>query len=140
VVPATLLSTGVSIVTNTATRAIQVPVLTILGSNDLTTCGPNPQDTFDCSSRAAVATQDAPFYSPQARLHACVVPDSGHDLSLAVNHRLQVADAVAWSLAFVGQPHFEDMRDIDDADQSEEGLPWNDGLPWNCGGSSAVSQ
>jgi pimeloyl-ACP methyl ester carboxylesterase len=140
VVPQTLLATGTSIVTNTATRAILVPVLTILGSNDLTTCGPNPQGTFDCSSGAAVATQDAPFYSPRARLHACVVPDSGHDLSLAVNHRLQVADAVAWSLSFVGQSHFDDMRDIDDADQGEEGLPWNDGLPWNCGGSSAASQ
>jgi len=73
VVPVTELGTGLPIVTSNATRAIQVPVLTILGSNDFTTCGTNPQGgNFDCSSGAAVATQDAPFYSEQARIHACV--------------------------------------------------------------------
>jgi hypothetical protein len=58
---------------------------------------------FDCSSGAAVAAQDAPFYSPQAYIHACVVPGSGHDISLALNHGRQVTDAVAWSSAYVGQ-------------------------------------
>jgi hypothetical protein len=98
------LATGLPIVTSTATQAIQVPVLTILGSNDVPPCGPNPQGvTFDCSSAAAVVAQEAPFYSPPAQILACVVPGSGHDISLAWNHRLQVEDAVAWSVAFVGQ-------------------------------------
>jgi len=50
-----------------------------------------------------------------------------------VNNGLQVADAVAWSSAFVGQRSSAERRDSDDFDQSENGLPWNDGLPWNCG-------
>jgi pimeloyl-ACP methyl ester carboxylesterase len=133
VVPGTLLATGAPLALSTATLAIHVPVLTILGSNDLPTCGANPQGVmFDCSSGAVVAQQDAPFYSPEARLHACVVPNSGHDISLAVNHDLQVADVVAWSRAFVGQKCFRDRRDFN---ESERGVPWNDTLPWNCGGA-----
>jgi hypothetical protein len=41
---------------------IKVPVLTILGGNDATSCGPSSQGgNFDCSSGAIVATQEAPF-------------------------------------------------------------------------------
>jgi hypothetical protein len=43
VVSVTLLATGAPIATTTATLAIHVPFLTILGSNDVPTCGPNPQ-------------------------------------------------------------------------------------------------
>ncbi|MBV8571844.1 MAG: alpha/beta fold hydrolase [Acidobacteriaceae bacterium] len=138
-VPGTLLVTGAPIATTNATLAIHAPVLTILGSNDVPTCGVSPQGvTFSCSSGAAIAEQDAPFYSPEARIHACVVPESGHDISLAVNHELQAADAVAWSRAFVGQARSDDKSDFDEKrfDPSERALPWNDGLPWNCGGTS----
>jgi len=125
------------IVTTTATLAIQVPVLDILGGNDFTTCGPSTTGgNFDCSSGTVVATQEVPFYSPQARIHACVIPASGHDVSLAVNHELQAADAVAWSSAFVGQ--LGEKRDFDGFDNSYRGLPWNDDLPWNCGASSSA--
>ena len=56
VVPGSQLTTGLPVVTSTATLAIQVPVLTVLGGNDFTTCGPNPQGgDFDCSSGRAVA-------------------------------------------------------------------------------------
>jgi|SRR5271165_307212 len=131
VVAASELGTGIQLVTSKATVAIQVPVLTILGSNDLTTCGPNPQGgNFDCSSGGVVATQEVPFYSPQARIHGCVVPDSGHSLSLAVNHRLQAADSVAWSSAFVDRRNANESAAFNGTDR---GLPWNDGLPWNCG-------
>ena len=128
VVPVTELITALPMLTSTATRAIQVPVLTIVGGNDATTCGPGTQGgTFDCSSASAVVRQEAPFYSRQARLHACVIPAAGHDLNLTLNHGLQVADAVAWSKAFVerrpGGRH--------DAAPSA-----NDGLPQNCGGVS----
>ena len=89
VVSATLPSTGVAIVTTTATQAIHVPVLSILGEDDVPTCGPNIQGgNFDCSTGAVVALQEVLFYSPQARIHACVIPFSGHDVSLAINHRL----------------------------------------------------
>ncbi len=126
------LNTGVQLVTSKATLAIRVPVLTILGGNDLTTCGLNPQGgNFDCSSGAAVATQEEPFYSPEARIRGCVIPDSGHSVSLAINHGLEAADAVAWSSAFV------DRRNSGGAlNGTNSGLPWNDGLPWNCGGSA----
>jgi hypothetical protein len=97
-----------ALVTTDATQAIQVPVLTILGEDDVPTFGPNTQGgNFDCSTGAAVALQEVPSYSPQARIHACVVPFSGHVVSLAINRRLQVADAVAWSSAFVGQRKFD---------------------------------
>jgi pimeloyl-ACP methyl ester carboxylesterase len=118
-VPATELNTGVPLVPTNGTLGIRVPVLDILGSNDLTTCGPNPQgQVFDCSSGAAVAAQEAPFYSPEAHIHGCVIPGSGHDISLALNNWMQVDDAGRWSNAYVGTGR--DQRD-------------NDGLPRNCG-------
>lgn len=61
---------------------------------------------------------DAAARAPVARIHGCVVPGSGHDISLARNSRLQVADAVRWSDAYVGQAGRR--RD-------------NDGLTHNCG-------
>jgi len=124
VVSGTELNSALPLVTTdlTATRAINVPVLTILGSNDLTTCGTSVTGgTFDCSSAAGIIAQDAPFYSPQAQLHACLIPGSGHDVSLALNHGLQIADTVAWSEAFVGQ------RGPAQADGHRSG-----GLPANC--------
>jgi pimeloyl-ACP methyl ester carboxylesterase len=142
VASSTEFDTGLPIVTSTATVAIHVPVLTILGGNDLPICGANTQGrSFDCSSASVVAAQEAPFYSPQARIQACVVPASGHDVSLAVNHQLQVADSVAWSFAFVGQQRFNESQIFDGSDR---GLPSNftdafvlrglNALPWNCGG------
>jgi pimeloyl-ACP methyl ester carboxylesterase len=90
--------------TSTATRAITVPVLAIVGQDDFSVCGLSTTgSTFNCSSGSVVAAQEAPYYSARAELHACVVPGSGHDISLALNHGLQVADTVAWSRAFVGQ-------------------------------------
>ncbi len=104
VVSGTELTSALPVLATTATQAIDVPVLDILGGNDFTTCGLSTTGhTFDCSSGAAIVAQEAPFYSPQAQLQACVIPGSGHDVSLALNHGLQVADMVAWSEAFVGQ-------------------------------------
>jgi pimeloyl-ACP methyl ester carboxylesterase len=133
VVSATHLNTGLPLVTSTATLAIKVPVLDILGSDDFTTCGLSSEGvTFDCSSGAKVATQEAPFYSSAAEIHACVVPASGHSVNLAVNHRLPAADAVAWSFAFVGQRSLPAIQSFEGSDRP---LPWNDDLPWNCGKS-----
>jgi pimeloyl-ACP methyl ester carboxylesterase len=128
VVPATELVTAQQVVTGKATRAIRVPVLTVLGSNDVTTCGPNTQGAdFDCSSGAAVARQEAPYYSRQARLHACVIPGAGLDLNLTLNHSLQVADVVAWSAAFVDPRLAQTVPEVDRVSK--------DRLPWNCGAS-----
>jgi pimeloyl-ACP methyl ester carboxylesterase len=131
VVPATELATAAWFMTSTATRAIRVPVLTIVGGNDATLCGPSTQGRdFDCSSGATVATQEAPYYSREARLHACVIPGAGHDLNLTLNHSLQLADAAAWSAVFVEQsPGRDRLR----SSAREVGRKSNDGLPPNCG-------
>jgi hypothetical protein len=60
---------------------------------------------------------------------------SGHVVSLSINHRLQAADAVAWSSAFVGQREFGERRNLDEERSFFEGLPWSDNLPCNCGGN-----
>jgi pimeloyl-ACP methyl ester carboxylesterase len=132
IVPGPKLMTGLPIVLSDATLAIQVPVLTIVGSNDLTTCGANPEgEMFDCSSGSAIATQEAPFYSPEAQIHACAIPDSGHSLSLALNNQLQARYSAVWSHAFVGQRSDRD-RDLKAAADDAFGNDENS-LP-NCGG------
>jgi len=101
-----------------------------VGSNDATICGPNIRGRyFDCSSGAAVAAQEAPFYSRPARLHACVIPDGGHDLNTTVNHDLQLADAIAWSTVFLDRSL---LRGADSSARAVS-LKVNDGLPPNCG-------
>jgi pimeloyl-ACP methyl ester carboxylesterase len=135
VVPATKLTSALRVANGKATRAIRVPVLTILGSNDATTCGPSTLDGyFDCSSGAAVVRQETPYYSRQARLRACVIPGAGHDLNLTLNHDLQVMDVVAWSVGFVDPrlarrglySQAQRIRHIDSVS--------NHHLPWNCDG------
>jgi pimeloyl-ACP methyl ester carboxylesterase len=109
VTAATELNTALPTVPATGTLAIHVPVLDVLGSNDLTICEPNGQgQTFDCSSGAAVAAQEAPHCAPEAQIHGCVISGSGHSISLALNHRLQVEDTVAWSFAYVGKRGSDD--------------------------------
>jgi pimeloyl-ACP methyl ester carboxylesterase len=141
VVPATELATALPVMTGNATRAIRVPVLSILGSNDAITCAANtPGNDFDCSSGAAVARQEAPFYSPQARLHACVIPDAGHDLNLTPNHGLQVIDVVAWSAAFVDRrlarrSLYAEAQVVREVDPTS-----NDSLPWNCAAPAPASR
>jgi pimeloyl-ACP methyl ester carboxylesterase len=110
VVSGTELNSALPVLGSSATKAIHVPVLNIIGSKDFTTCGPSTNGTtFNCSSAQAVAAQEARFYSPQAHFQACLVPGSGHDISLALNNELQVQDAVAWSDTFVGQRGLTDV-------------------------------
>jgi len=137
VVPATELVSALPLVSSQITRAIRVPVLAILGSNDVTTCGANTRGaTFDCSSAAAVAAQEAAFYAPQAQLHACLIAGAGQDLNLTLNHELQVADIVAWSTRFVNArlKHEAGATAVDAraADAPRSGVVGNDGLPANC--------
>jgi pimeloyl-ACP methyl ester carboxylesterase len=88
----------------TATLAIHVPVLIIMGEEDALSCGADARGVdFDCSSGQRIAAQESPFYSPQAELEACAVPDAGHDISLHRTFWIQEAAAAAWSYAAVGQ-------------------------------------
>jgi pimeloyl-ACP methyl ester carboxylesterase len=102
---ATEFVTGLPLVTDaTLSQAINVPVLLIVGSNDALNCGPlTGGGDFECSSGTAVADHEVPFYSPQAQLRACVVPGSGHDINLALNHQLEETDAITWSYEYIGQ-------------------------------------
>jgi pimeloyl-ACP methyl ester carboxylesterase len=135
VVSATELASAQPLVIGRSTRAIRVPVLTVLGSNDATICGANTQGGyFDCSSGAAVARHEAFYYSRQARLRACVIPGAGHDLSLTPNHALQIADVVAWSAAFVDRRFHRPGPYAEAQTESAVDSVSNDRLPWNCDG------
>jgi pimeloyl-ACP methyl ester carboxylesterase len=98
-------ATGLPLVSDTAlSQAIDVPVLLIVGSADALNCDPLVGGgDFECSSGAVVAGHEAPFYSPQEQLRGCVVPGSGHDISLALNHQLEEVDATTWSFEYIGQ-------------------------------------
>ncbi|WP_457539927.1 alpha/beta fold hydrolase [Williamsia sp. R60] len=94
---------------NDATRAINVPTMVIMGSDDFL-CPPGPLGdapgvlgSFDCSSGSAIASQEAPLYGPSAHVEACSVADSGHDITLSAGHALQEAASVAWSMRVIGQ-------------------------------------
>jgi hypothetical protein len=55
------------------------------------------------TSSSVVEQEEAPYYAPAARLAACVVPGSGHDVSLHRNNWVQAAASARWSYRFVGQ-------------------------------------
>jgi pimeloyl-ACP methyl ester carboxylesterase len=103
-VSSTMFVTGLPVLTSDDTAAISVPVLVIDGQNDALFCGALVGGgTYDCSSGAAVAAQEAPYYSAAAQLRACVVPGSGHDVNLSLDHVIEEADTVAWTYEYAGQ-------------------------------------
>ncbi|MER5262142.1 alpha/beta hydrolase [Actinosynnema sp. NPDC002837] len=64
-------------------RRITVPVMVVMGGGDGNFCGP-PLGA-DCSSSEALRTSEGPFYAPEARLSAYVVPGYGHSLNFSPN-------------------------------------------------------
>lgn len=62
-------------------QQITVPVMVVMGGGDANFCG--GLLGADCSSNEALRTSEAPFYSPQARLRAYVVPGYGHSLNFS---------------------------------------------------------
>lgn len=104
VISATEFGSGLALENSTISRQINVPVLLIVGGQDAIGCGPETNGaTFSCSSGGEVATEEAPYYSAAAQMRACVVPNSGHDLNLSLNHVLEEADAAVWSYEYIGQ-------------------------------------
>jgi len=77
---------------------ITVPVLLVVGQQDGTMCG---LLATNCSSAATVLQAEAPYYAPQARLQAAVIPNSGHDLTLHEAAPLYFAATLAWALQYV---------------------------------------
>lgn len=100
---AVLLGTDPVSLLPSVTRQIDAPVLVILGTKDAMFCGPLAGVPTNCSSGQDVATDEAPDYSSAAQLRACVVPGSGHDINLALNHDVEERQALAWSNEYVGQ-------------------------------------
>jgi pimeloyl-ACP methyl ester carboxylesterase len=125
------LATALPLLSSRRTRAVRVPVLTILGGKDHLVCGSDERGgEFDCVSAAAIASREADFYSSQARLHVCLIPTGGHNLNLEGNYGLLVADITAWSAAFVDrQPPRMRKGAFDPVSAAETE---NDGLPLNC--------
>jgi hypothetical protein len=65
---------------STATQAADYPAVTLLRRDEVSTSASGSQNgNFDCSSGAIVSEQEPPFYSPEARLRACIVPESGYE-------------------------------------------------------------
>lgn len=63
----------------TENAAIRVSVLIAVGEYDRLLCGGGGTDA---SSSARFLEQESPWYSPEARLEAVIVPDTGHALNL----------------------------------------------------------
>jgi pimeloyl-ACP methyl ester carboxylesterase len=81
-------------------RAVHVPVLVLNGDHDQLACGP----TFSiCTSAAALAAEEAPFWTPQACLQTAVTPGAGHDVNLEKSAPVTYATIRAWSDTFVGR-------------------------------------
>jgi pimeloyl-ACP methyl ester carboxylesterase len=83
--------------TSTLSRQINVPVLLVVGQEDMLSC----VDAVNCSSAATVYQEEAPFYSPQAKLQVRVIPNTGHVLNLHYSAHTTYAEIMTWALAHV---------------------------------------
>jgi pimeloyl-ACP methyl ester carboxylesterase len=95
--PVTSMEQGFNLILSDATRAIGVPVLAVVGDRDILLC----DDVLDCSSSEAVLAHEAPFYSAPARLHACAIADTGHDIALHRTRAAAEAAAIIWSYRLI---------------------------------------
>jgi pimeloyl-ACP methyl ester carboxylesterase len=77
-----------------ASSAIDVPVLSVNGSEEPFFC--NGLLAADCSSSAALAASERPFFGPAASVEAIVVPGAGHNLSLELGAPDTHAAINAW--------------------------------------------
>ena len=64
---------------NDVSKTTNIPVLTVNGDADTFFCGPL---AADCSSDEALAAFERPFYGPNAKVEAMVIPNGGHDINL----------------------------------------------------------
>lgn len=86
------------------TILIDVPVLIALGGRDELYCAPPPLVGTNCSSAATVLSQEAPYYSPAARLRAYLLPGSyGHSFNFAPNAEHFQQTAAQWADEMVGR-------------------------------------
>jgi alpha-beta hydrolase superfamily lysophospholipase len=81
-------------------RAIQVPVLLVVGEHDDLGCASGAG--LSCASGAAILAREQANYSPQACLAAVLLPSAGHDTNLHLNARQWFASAALWADKRVG--------------------------------------
>lgn len=80
------------------TNTINVPVLQAVGSNDvLFYCG-----LTACADTAKLHSAEASYFSASPSYTSYVLPGSGHDLNLAINHTQFFSEASQWVSAHVG--------------------------------------
>ncbi len=83
----------------TENAAIRVPVLIVVGENDRLLCG---EGGTDSASSTGFLEQESRWYSPEARLEALIVPDTGHALNLHRTAHLWFSAAREWCDRHVG--------------------------------------
>lgn len=76
-------------------RQITVPVMLVMGGADANFCGP-PLGA-DCSTNEALRASEAPFYAPEARLRAYVVPGYGHSLNFSAQAPAYHRAVIEWA-------------------------------------------
>ena len=86
------------------TILVDTPVLIALGGQDELYCAPPLLVGTDCSSAAAVHRQEAPYYSPGARLRTYLLPGNyGHAFNYAPNADLFYQAVARWADEVVGR-------------------------------------
>jgi pimeloyl-ACP methyl ester carboxylesterase len=80
-------------------QAINVPVMFALGDHDPLMCGVGYED---CTSTAALRTQEAPFFSSASSIDVLLLPNAGHGLNLVPNTRVYQTAARSWLDRVVG--------------------------------------
>ncbi|MBS2536928.1 alpha/beta hydrolase [Catenulispora sp. NF23] len=75
--------------------SIDVPVLLADGQDDQLFCG-SLTGGDDCSTAAALAAGEAPYFSSAAHLETYVLPGSGHDVNLAPDTQLYQQEVLRW--------------------------------------------
>lgn len=80
---------------------IDVPVLVAIGGRDELYCG--PLVGLDCTSAATIYRDEAPFYSPAARLRTFLLPGAyGHSFNFAPNADVFYLAVAQWADDMVG--------------------------------------
>ena len=82
-------------------RAVKVPVLVAMASNDGAACGGLLGG--DCSTAESLMRFEGPNYAPEAKLRTFVLPNYGHALNYAPNAREFFQAAARWSEEMVGR-------------------------------------
>ena len=77
-----------------ASEQINIPALAVNSTDEPLFC--NGLLTADCSSKEALIASERPFYGPGVTLDALVVPNAGHDVTLALSAPQTLAAIQDW--------------------------------------------